>query len=133
MTLVRAAETAVLTADHEGARDLVRELLALLAEIGSRRWVADAIELAALILERGGQPQPAARLFGACAAIRSSLGEPAGGLRALAATVHASHERLIETLDEDRFAEQERLGADLSKDQALSYALEWLASAISHP
>ena len=125
MALVRGAETAVLTADQEWARDLVRELLALLAEIGSRRWVADAIELAALILEQGGQPQPATRLFGACAAIRSALGEPNGGLRALGETVEASHARLGSAMGE-RFSEQKTAGASLSKDQALAYALEWL-------
>src|SRR6185295_8046241 len=78
MTLVRAAETAVMTADQEAARELVRELLAPLADLGTRRWVADALELAALVLERGELLQPAARLMDACAAIRRSLGEPAG-------------------------------------------------------
>ena len=125
MALVRGAETAVLIADPEGARVLVRELLALLAETGSRRWVADAIELAALILEQGGQPQPATRLLGACAAIRSSQGEPVGGLRALGETVEASHQRLVAAMAE-RFSGQEEAGASFSRDQALAYALEWL-------
>ena len=125
MALVRGAETALLTADQKMARDLVREVLALLAEIGSRRWVADAIELAALILEQGGQPQPATRLFGACAALRSSLGEPAGGLRALGETVQASHQAVAAAMGE-RLIEQESVGARLSKDDALAYALEWL-------
>jgi predicted ATPase/DNA-binding SARP family transcriptional activator len=126
MALVRAAETAVLTGDDDEARDLVRELLAHLAEIGSRRWVADAVELAALVLERDGQAQPAARLIGACAAVRSSMGEPAGGLRALAPTVQASQERLVEALGAGRYAEQEALGAGLPAGQAMSYAAEWL-------
>ncbi|MGH9036090.1 MAG: hypothetical protein ACRD0O_10020, partial [Acidimicrobiia bacterium] len=126
MALVRAAETAVLTGDEETARELVRELLALLAEIGSRRWVADTVELAALVLEAGGQPQPATRLMGACDAIRSALGEPAGGLRALAPTVQACHERLMATLGEAACAEQETIGAGLSIERAIAYALEWL-------
>jgi non-specific serine/threonine protein kinase len=130
MTLVRAAETAVLTADRDAARDLVRELLAALAELGSRRWVADAIELAAVILERDVQPQPAARLFGACAAIRSSLGEPAGGLRALAGTVAACREQLIGVMGVEPLAEQEGLGAGFSIDRAISYALEWLETPL---
>ena len=129
MALVRGAETAVLIGDDERARDRVRELLALLGEIGARRWVADGVELAALILERGGQPQPAARLMGACAAIRSALGEPAGGLRALADTVGACCQRLAETLSNERLIEQESLGAGFSTDQAISYALEWLEPA----
>ncbi len=126
MALVRAAETAVMTGDHEEARNLVRELLALLAEIGSRRWVADGVELAALILEQGAQPQPAARLIGACAGIRSSLGEAPGGLRALASTVKTCRAQLVETLGADRFSETETMGASFSTDQAISYALEWL-------
>ena len=126
MTLVRAAEASVLTADYEAARDLVRELLALLAELGSRSWVADTVELAAVVLERAGQAQPAARLLGSCTAIRKLLGEPAGGLRALAGPVQAGHDRLTATLGEGRLADQERLGAALSTDQALSHALEWL-------
>ena len=129
MTLVRAAETAVLTADQEAARDLVRELLATLADLGTRRWVADAIELGALILEQGGQPLPATRLFGACTAIRSSLGEPAGGLRALGSTVQACRQRLAAELGA-RFSEQESAGAALSKDEAISYALEWLETPL---
>ena len=125
MALVRAAETAALTGDHDRARELVRELLAVLAEIGSRRWVADGVELAALILEAGGQPQPSARLMGACAAIRTALGEPAGGLRALAATVQACRARLAGALG-DGCAEQETIGAAYTIEQAIAYALEWL-------
>jgi predicted ATPase/DNA-binding SARP family transcriptional activator len=125
MTLVRAAETAVLTADQETARDLVRELLATLADLGTRRWVADAIELAAVILERDDQPQPAARLLGACAGIRSSLGEPAGGLRAVAGAVQASRDQLQGLLGE-RLPKEESAGARLSIDEALKYAVEWL-------
>lgn len=125
MTLVRAAETAVLTADREAARGLVRELLATLADLGTQRWVADGIELAALVIEQGGQPQPAARLLGACGAIRSTLGEPAGGLRALAGSVKACRKRLATSLGE-QLSEQEAVGSRLSKDEALAYALEWL-------
>ena len=88
--------------------------------------MADGVERAALLLEQGGQPQPAARLMGACAAIRSALGEPAGGLRALAGTVQACHERLAATLGTERFREQEGTGAGLSTEGAISYALEWL-------
>ena len=131
MTLVRAAETAVMTGDHEEARALVRELLAVLAEIGSRRWVADGVELAALVLEQGEQSQPAARLMGACAAIRSALGEPAGGLRALAGTVQACHERLAATLGTEGLREHEMTGADLSTEGAVAYALEWLETPFS--
>jgi tetratricopeptide (TPR) repeat protein len=126
MTLVRAAETAVLTANQDGARNLVRELLATLADLGTRRWVADAIELAAVILERDGKPQPAARLLGGCAAIRSSLAEPAGGLRALAGTVAACRDRLAELLGTEMMAEHQALGACLSIDRTIAYALDWL-------
>jgi hypothetical protein len=125
MTLVRAAETAVLTADQEAARELVRELLATLADLGTRRWLADAIELAALVLEQGEQLEPAARLMEACTAIRRSLGEPTGGLRALGETVQACQQRLAAELGE-RLSEQESIGAGFSKDEALAYALEWL-------
>jgi hypothetical protein len=125
MTLVRAAEAAVLTADEDGARTLLRELVTTLAELGTRRWVADAIELAALVLDQGGEPLPATRLFGACAAIRASLGEPSGGLRAVAGMVQAAIQRRAEA-PEERLSEEESIGAGLSKDQALAYALEWL-------
>ncbi|MGH9011064.1 MAG: hypothetical protein ACRDYF_14615 [Acidimicrobiia bacterium] len=126
---MRAAETAVLTGDYEQARDLVRELLTLLAEMGSRRWVADTIELAALILEHGEQGQAASRLMGACAAIRLSLGEPAGGLRALAGTIHGCHERLSGKLSGEQIAEQEARGGRFSVQEAIAYALEWLEPA----
>jgi hypothetical protein len=87
--------------------------------------VADAIELAAVILQRDDQPQPAARLLGACAGIRSSLGEPAGGLRAVAGAVQASRDQLQRLLGE-RLPKEESAGARLSKDEALKYAVEWL-------
>lgn len=126
MALVRAAETAVLTGALAQARDLVGELLALLAELGARRWVADTIELAAILLETDGQAQPAARLLGACDGLRQVLGEPAGGLRALAPTVRACRDRLGETLGDGPAAEQEELGRNLSIEEGISYALEWL-------
>ena len=126
MALVRAAETAVLTGDQDRARELVRELLALLAQIGARRWVADALELAALVLEANGQPPPATRLMGACDAIRAVLGEPVGGLRALAPTVQACYERLVAALGEEGCAEQETIGVGFSFERAIAYALEWL-------
>jgi predicted ATPase len=121
MTLVRAAETAVLTGHDDDARGLVRELLALLAEIGSRRWVADGLEVAALVLEHDGQAEPAARLMAAASAVRDALGEPAGGLRALAGAVEACRQRLPPA-DGARFA---------ATEQAIGYALEWLDTPLS--
>jgi hypothetical protein len=55
-----------------------------------------------------------------------ALGEPVGGLRALAGTVQACQERLAGTVGGERFAAQETLGAGFSTEGALSYALEWL-------
>ncbi len=63
--------------------------------------------------------------MGACAAIRSSLGEPTGGLWALGGTVQACQHRLAVTLG-DRLSQQESAGANLSTDEAIAYALEWL-------
>ncbi|MGH9001620.1 MAG: hypothetical protein ACRDYV_00680, partial [Acidimicrobiia bacterium] len=129
MALVRAAETAVLTGDEATSGELVRELLALLAEMGSRRWVADGVELAALVLEAGGQPLPASRLIGACDVIRAALDEPAGGLRALAAVVHDCRQRLAASLGVPAVAEQEAIGGGWSIEGVLAYAVEWLEPA----
>ena len=51
MALARSAETAVLAGSYAEATVLLDELLGLLRDQASRRWVADTIELVALVLE----------------------------------------------------------------------------------
>lgn len=77
MALARAAKTAVLLGRPDDARTLIVELVDTLRQLGTRRWVAEANELTAIVLE-DDQPDTAAVALGAAERLRTALGEPAG-------------------------------------------------------
>ena len=72
---------AIIAGDDDGAAVDIVELLRLLHELGTRRWLADIVELAAVVLARRGQPADAASALGAADGLRSAAGEPLGGVR----------------------------------------------------
>lgn len=65
VVLVRAATAAVLGKRPGAAWSLLREALALLRQIGSRRWVADALHLVVLFAADQGRTDEAAELLAA--------------------------------------------------------------------
>ncbi|HZD14089.1 MAG TPA: hypothetical protein VE196_02945, partial [Pseudonocardiaceae bacterium] len=65
MALTRAAETALLAGQPRTAADILVELLGVVADLGGRRWVADALETAALVLEAEQDTGRAAAILGA--------------------------------------------------------------------
>ncbi|MGQ0468102.1 MAG: ATP-binding protein [Sporichthyaceae bacterium] len=75
MALVAATTTRVLVGDARHARDLAVELLALLVRTGGRSYLADAAELAALLLVDAGRDEAAAGLVGMCERIRGARAE----------------------------------------------------------
>jgi predicted ATPase/DNA-binding SARP family transcriptional activator/class 3 adenylate cyclase len=123
MALTRATETAILSGDGRRAETWLYELLGLLRELGSRRWMADALEMAALVRQAAGDDEGAARLLGACEAVRAALGEPAGGLRLISEKVRECRTRVTEVLGAEGFAAREDEGRKMSLEEALSYAL----------
>ncbi len=63
LALVRAATTSVFTRDWASAEQRLGELLSLLRELATLRWVGDVLQLTALTLEATGKPRPALMLF----------------------------------------------------------------------
>ena len=77
-------------AGDDGAADDLVELLRLLEELGTRRWLADTLELVAVVLSRRGEHEVAAVCLGASEDLRLAAGEMDGGVRVAAAEVRAS-------------------------------------------
>ncbi len=125
MALTRASETALLCGRRPTAE--LRELVGLLLDLGTRAWVVEVLEMAALVCEAEGRAGPAARLLGACKAIGEAAGDQAEG-RVLWPQVDACRHKLAETLEPACLAEYESLGRTWSAGDALSFAWNELAT-----
>ena len=126
MSLTRACEARILTGDTSRARATLRQLLELLRDLGGRRFVADALEMAALVAEQEGRSAVTARLLAACRAMREADGEPFGGTRTVSPLVRACDQRVHESLGA---AEYENVGHGLQTTSvAIEYALAHLSS-----
>jgi tetratricopeptide (TPR) repeat protein len=62
--------------DHRRAVDLVRDALRLYQLTSNRLGLCGCFETLAIVAEARGQPERAARLFGAAEALRTALGAP---------------------------------------------------------
>jgi predicted ATPase/DNA-binding SARP family transcriptional activator len=118
MALARGAETAILAGRHQRASEVLDELVELLLSMGTRRWLADALEMGALVLEWQGDPAAAAEVLEAGACLRVSSGEQGGGVRALATEVRAGRARLVTALGPATCAEHQARGRDRSPEAA---------------
>ena len=94
MALCRSAEARLIVGDDVGAAADLVELLDLLRQLDTHRWLGDAVELAAVLLARRALPEVAAVAMGAAEALRSAAGEPGGGVRAVADVVHRTSDAL---------------------------------------
>jgi hypothetical protein len=99
MALTRAAQAAVLSDRPARAAEVLRELLALLRDLGARRWVADALEAATLVLYADGAIQAAAEVLAAIASLRAVLGEGESEFPALVARLDACRNRARPAID----------------------------------
>ncbi len=118
MALTRAGETALLSG--RPPRLILRELLGLLVDLGTRAWVDEVLEMVALVCEADGAAVAAARLLGAAGARSDHRG------RVLSSEVNSCCDRLAKTLGSDAFAEHEASGRSLPAGEALSFALSEL-------
>ena len=114
VALVRAGEVAVLSDRPGRARTVLIEVLGILSDLGARRWVADALEAAALVLEAHGRPAATARVLGTADALRIALCEPQIGLPAMSARLAGCRDRVEATLGAGAIA-----GAALSPDRVV--------------
>jgi non-specific serine/threonine protein kinase len=127
MALTRAAEVAVLLEDPERARDALAESLTLLRDVGGVAWLADTLELVAL-LEGNRQPEAAVRLLGACDTLAG--GRPS--IRAIRGHIE-QHRTLVAGLFEpEPFALEWARGQKLSAHEAAAQALATLMDASKH-
>lgn len=121
MALIRWAQTAAL-ADVPYERELV-EALRLIQDHASRRWVAEALTLAALDHERRRSTEVAVRLLGGATAVAASIGEKPQPLPVIARLAAATEERLRTTLGAQAFAEFAAAGRSTSVAGLLQIAL----------
>jgi GAF domain-containing protein len=118
MALTRAGETALLSGRRP--RAILRELLGLLVDLGTREWVDEVLEMVALVCEADGAAVAAARLLGAAGARSDHRG------RVLSSEVNGCCDRLAKTLGSEAFAEHEAGGRSMPAGEALSFALSEL-------
>jgi hypothetical protein len=131
MALVRAAEAAILSRDWTEAALRLDEVLRLLRDLGMRRFVGDALEMAALVCEQRQNPDHAAELLGAAAALRAEMGEGDGGVRVISSEIGAVRQRLTARLGVTDFAAIERRGGALPLETALARSIRSLTPVIT--
>ena len=125
MTLTRAAEVDILLGQWARAESAVRESLALLRDTGAHAFLADSLEMAALLRMVEGAPAGAARLFGASHGVRTAAGETSD-TRCISGELER-YRRLAAAAAPDFDGESAR-GERMSSVAAVSYALEQLGS-----
>jgi hypothetical protein len=133
MALTRATETHILAGDHARAGALLAELLELLSNAGSRWWLADALEMAASVLEYQAAPATATEILEAAEALRAASGETPGGSRPIGAELARSRDRLLATLGADLYAHHQARGRNLTPEAATAAALRNLSAPLSSP
>jgi tetratricopeptide (TPR) repeat protein len=126
MALTRAAEVAISVDRLERAELILRELLALLRELGARRWVAEALELAAVVIGPD-DPARAAAMFGAGEAVRAALGEPANPVGIVTGRINECRRRIAEEIVAEDLEDALRRGRAMAIDDAIAGALDGLS------
>lgn len=121
MALVRAAEAAVISDRFEAAQPYLDELLAVLRELGGRGWVAEALELTAIVL-LPARPEVAATLLGSAMGLRESLREEAGVRPVLAERLAVCGAQVAARLGDAQAVEYHRHGATMHPAEVLAYA-----------
>ena len=101
-------------------------------ELGGPGWVAEALELTAIILAPE-QPHAAATLLGCAMALRGSLREHGGALAVLTERLRACRAHIASVLGEAGAAERERTGAAMHTAKILAYARTELRAVTNKP
>jgi predicted ATPase/class 3 adenylate cyclase len=132
MTLTRAGEVGIILGDLAGAETALRESLALLRDTGSDAFLADSLEMLALVREARGMHGPAARLLGAAEGIREALGESPDA-RPISAELQRCRSAVAGALGVASFDQEWEEGRKLSAGGAVAYAMEQLDAVASPP
>jgi non-specific serine/threonine protein kinase len=121
MTLTRAAETSILVGEFPRAAGILVELLGVLTDLGTQRWLAEALETAAVVLETEQDAERASTILGAADHLRD-----AAQVQIIAEQVQHARNRLAGALGGERFALHETRGHELSSKAAVALALAGL-------
>ncbi len=107
---------------HHRTRILLEESVTVYRRLGNTWGLALCLDAFACLAEAQAQPERAARLLGAEAAMREAVGVP------IYPTIKPEHERCVDaarkTLGEDRFSAAWSAGRSMSLDESIAYALE---------
>ncbi len=125
MSLVRATEVAVLIRRWASAHETLRELLAVLRNTGGRAFLADSLEITALVQEVCGRPISVARLLGASQGVREASHETSD-VRTVSPDLERCHARLIDLLGPAEFASEWEWGRALSPAESVVFGLREL-------
>ncbi|MCU1504538.1 MAG: transcriptional regulator, winged helix family [Ilumatobacteraceae bacterium] len=128
MALVCVVETSILAGAQEQAADVLRELLVVLQDRASLRWVADTFDLTAVVIA-STDPGRAVELVSCAAALRASAGSQAGGIRIIRAEVDVTRERLLAALGSQRFESHRSRGTTAVPAALLADAIAFLGTA----
>jgi predicted ATPase/DNA-binding CsgD family transcriptional regulator len=117
--------------DRDAAYSLYEEALKDLKDLEDKWWIAWCLEGMADVAAAQKQPERAARLFGAAAALREVIGAPRPP------AFRSYHERSLaavrDRLGEENFAAAWEEGWAMTTQQAIDYALKERPNALSPP
>jgi hypothetical protein len=129
--LVGLGGTALRQGDLATAGAHLAECLGIAREYGDETLVADMLESLAGLAAAEARPERAARLAGAAAALRATIGAPRGP----AAVVRLEQELALarQALDAERYAAAWAEGQAMPVEQAVAYALDEAPDAPDAP
>jgi tetratricopeptide (TPR) repeat protein len=123
LALTRGTEARIIAGDVPGAQATLRRLLGLLGELGGPSYVADALEMAALLADAAGRPASTARLLATCETLRAHQGEPLGGMRVLSQAVRDCAQRVLDARLAGVHAAESARGRAMCAEEAVAQAL----------
>jgi tetratricopeptide (TPR) repeat protein len=128
MTLARAADAAIVAAQRRRAASILIEVLGVIADLGTRRYLADALELSAVVMgdEGPGGPEATFELLAAARALRDHAAEPSTSLLVSTPEIRRIRARLTADLPTDRLASLETDGRGLAVEAMIGRALTGL-------
>lgn len=125
MTLVRAGETALLAADPGRAAAFLGAALRRLGDMGTERYLADCLDLVALVHVAREDADATGVMFAAADAVRARTCAPSGP-RFLADEALTRRADLAGDPAVERTVRQATAGRELSADEAIALALAGL-------
>jgi hypothetical protein len=132
MALTRACEVGIVMGQWASAEAALRESLTLLRDTGGGAFLADSLEMAAVVREARGARPSAARLLGAAHGVRERLGE-SPDVRPVSVRLEECRSAVRQALGAADFEREWAAGENLASGAAIAYALEELETGDSPP